>query len=237
MEGVSSLIAFGAGLASFLSPCVLPLVPTYLTYLTGASLRELTDTREVAQLRRQVLANALTFVAGFALIFVLLGLSASAIGRLMLTYQVLLRKLGAAVIIVFGLLVMGVFKLPFLEQERRLQVKIRTPGPLNSLLIGMALSVGWTPCTGPILYSILMLAANQAHVWQAAWLLAVYSLGMGLPFLAAGLALGWFLKFMRQIRPYQPAIYFVAGLLLVIVGVLLWTNTFARLSAFAPAFG
>lgn len=237
MEGVSSLIAFGAGLASFLSPCVLPLVPTYLTYLTGASLRELTDTREVAQLRRQVLANALTFVAGFALIFVLLGLSASAIGRLMLTYQVLLRKLGAAVIIVFGLLVMGVFKLPFLEQERRLQVKIRTPGPLNSLLIGMALSVGWTPCTGPILYSILMLAANQAHVWQAAWLLAVYSLGMGLPFLAAGLALGWFLKFTRQIRPYQPAIYFAAGLLLVIVGVLLWTNTFARLSAFAPALG
>lgn len=235
-NAASIAVAFGAGLVSFLSPCVLPLIPTYVAYLAGGSLQGV-DSAPTAALKRRVMINAVGFIAGFSVVFVLLGLSASAIGRFLLYNQALLRQVSGVVVIVFGLSMMGVFRFSFLQREKRFQLRGRHAGPFGSALLGMAFSAGWTPCIGPILTSILILASNSASVLQGAGLLAVYSAGLGVPFLLTAASLGWFLKFSRRIRPYLGRVEFVSGVLLVVVGILLFTNSFARLSALGTIFG
>ncbi|HEU5304455.1 MAG TPA: cytochrome c biogenesis protein CcdA [Gemmatimonadales bacterium] len=218
------IVAFLAGLLSFLSPCVLPLVPSYIGFLTGMTLGEVADRRRVA------LVHAALFVAGFSLIFMLLGASATALGRALNYYQVWLQRVGGVLIILFGLLCLGVFKVGLLTQERRLHLERKPVGYLGSALVGMAFAAGWTPCIGPVLGGILGLAATADDVSRGMLLLAVYSAGLAIPFLIAAVALESFLEWFQRFRRYLPWVMRVSGLVLIVVGVLLVTGEFTRLA-------
>jgi len=229
---VGLLPAFFAGLASFLSPCVLPLVPVYLAQLVGpsiwqAQLASPSGTRvgmPGASARLQTLLHAAAFVAGFSVIFIALGATASKLGSLLISQQLLLRQIGALVLIAFGLQISGITRLPWLERERRWQWRVGTPGYAASLVIGMIFGLGWTPCVGPLLGSVLILAA-QAHTLSAGvLLLAVYALGLGLPFLVVGAAFDQLAPQLRRLSPYTGAIERVAGLLLILLGIAIWFN-------------
>jgi cytochrome c-type biogenesis protein len=217
-------VAFAAGLLSFLSPCVLPLVPSYVGFITGMTLPEVTGRRRVA------LTHALLFVAGFSLVFILLGASATALGRALNYYQIWLQRIGGALIILFGLLCLGVFNLRLLNQERRLHLERKPVGYLGSLLVGMAFAAGWTPCIGPVLGGILGLAATSADVSRGMLLLAVYSAGLALPFLVAAVAVDSFLDWFQRFRRFLPWVMRISGLMLVLVGILLFTGEFTRLA-------
>ena len=218
------VVAFIAGLLSFLSPCVLPLVPSYVGFITGMTLPEVTGRR------RAVLTHALLFVAGFSLVFVLLGASATALGRALNYYQVWLQRVGGVLIILFGLLCLGVFKLGSLTQERRMHLERKPIGYLGSVLVGMAFAAGWTPCIGPVLGGILGLAATSNDVARGMQLLAVYSAGLALPFLIAAVALESFLDWFQRFRRFLPWVMRVSGVMLIVVGVLMVTGEFTRLA-------
>ena len=218
------LVAFAAGLLSFLSPCVLPLVPSYVGFLTGMTLPEVTGRRRVA------LTHALLFVGGFSLVFILLGASATALGRALNYYQVWLQRLGGALIILFGLLCLGVFNSRLLSQERRLHLERKPVGYLGSVLVGMAFAAGWTPCIGPVLGAILGLAATSTDVSRGMLLLAVYSAGLALPFLVAAVAVDSFLDWFQRFRRFLPWVMRISGVMLVFVGILLVTGEFTRLA-------
>jgi cytochrome c-type biogenesis protein len=218
------LVAFAAGLLSFLSPCVLPLVPSYVGFLTGMTLPEVTGRRRIA------LTHALLFVSGFSLVFILLGASATALGRALNYYQVWLQRLGGALIILFGLLCLGVFSPRLLSQERRLHLERKPVGYLGSVLVGMAFAAGWTPCIGPVLGAILGLAATSTDVSRGMLLLAVYSAGLALPFLVAAVAVDSFLDWFQRFRRFLPWVMRISGVMLVFVGILLLTGEFTRLA-------
>lgn len=218
------LVAFLAGLLSFLSPCVLPLVPSYLGFITGMTLPE------VSGRRRAVLTHALLFVAGFSLVFVLLGASATALGRALNYYQVWLQRVGGVLIILFGLLCLGVFKVGLLTQERRIHLERKPVGYLGSLLVGMAFAAGWTPCIGPVLGGILGLAATSNDVTRGMQLLAAYSAGLAVPFLIAAVAVESFLDWFQRFRRFLPWVMRVSGVMLIVVGVLLVSGEFTRLA-------
>jgi cytochrome c-type biogenesis protein len=218
------MVAFVAGLLSFLSPCVLPLVPSYVGFITGMTLPE------VRGRRRTALTHAVLFVAGFSLVFVLLGASATALGRALHYYQVWLQRVGGVLIILFGLLCLGVFKVGVLNQERRLHVERKPVGYLGSALVGMAFGAGWTPCIGPVLGGILGLAATSSDVSRGMQLLAVYSAGLALPFLIAAVAVESFLDWFQRFRPYLPWVMRLSGVLLIFVGILMVTGEFTRLA-------
>lgn len=225
-QGVSLLVAFAAGLLSFLSPCVLPLIPSYVGFLTGMSVEELQVRRGTA------LLHAVWFVVGFSLIFVALGASASAIGNLLLTYQKWLGRAGGVLVILFGLYLLGVLRPAFLMRERRLQLSRKPLGYLGSSVAGVAFGAAWTPCIGPILGGILTLAAAQASVTKGSALLAVYSLGLAVPFLATAFALDRFLVWFQRFRPYIVWVERVAGVLLILLGLLLLTDRFTLLASY-----
>jgi cytochrome c-type biogenesis protein len=218
------IVAFIAGLLSFLSPCVLPLVPSYVGFITGMTLPE------VSGRRRAALTHALLFVAGFSLVFVLLGASATALGRALNYYQVWLQRVGGVLIILFGLLCLGVFKVGLLTQERRLHLERKPVGYLGSALVGMAFGAGWTPCIGPVLGGILGLAATASDVSRGMQLLAVYSAGLAVPFLIAAVAVDSFLDWFQGFRRYLPWVMRLSGILLIVVGTLLVTGEFTRLA-------
>lgn len=224
-------LAFGAGLLSFISPCVLPLVPTYVSYLTGASISEL-NADENGIVKARLWWNALAFIAGFSAIFIAFGLSASALGQLLATHQVLLRRVSGVIIIIFGLHLTGLIKLKWLMREKRFHYIPGQSKPSNSLLMGMAFSAGWTPCIGPTLGSILLLASNSASTWQGGYLLAVYSAGLALPFLAVTLAVRPAVNFLTRRANLMPLFSVINGILMIIVGVMVFNNYFSRLSSF-----
>ena len=223
-------VAFVAGLLSFLSPCVLPLVPSYVGFLTGMTLPEMENRRRVA------LLHALLFVAGFSLVFILLGASATALGRALNYYQVWLQRIGGLLIIGFGLVCLGVFTPAWLTRERRLQLEHKPVGYLGSVLVGMAFGAGWTPCIGPVLGAILGLAATSADLSRGMLLLAVYSAGLAVPFLIAAVAVEQFLDWFQRFRRYLPWVMRLSGALLVLVGVLLLTGEFTRMAGWLQAF-
>ena len=223
-------VAFAAGLLSFLSPCVLPLVPSYIGFLTGMSLQEMTGRRRVA------LGHALLFVLGFSLVFVLLGASATALGRALNYYQLWLQRIGGVLIIGFGLVCLGAIKVGFLSQERRVQVEQKPVGYLGSALVGMAFGAGWTPCIGPVLGAILGLAATSQDLTRGMLLLGAYSAGLAVPFLVAAVALDSFLEWFQRFRQYLPWVMRVSGILLVFVGVLMVTGEFTRLAGWLQQF-
>jgi cytochrome c-type biogenesis protein len=217
-------VAFSAGLLSFLSPCVLPLVPSYVGFLTGMTLPEMEGRRRVA------LLHALLFVGGFSLVFILLGASATALGRALNFYQVWLQRVGGLLIIGFGLVCLGVVKADWLTRERRVHLEQKPVGFLGSALVGMAFGAGWTPCIGPVLGAILGLAATSADLSRGILLLAVYSAGLAVPFLVAAVAVERFLEWFQRFRKYLPWVMKISGALLVLVGGLLLTGEFTRLA-------
>jgi cytochrome c-type biogenesis protein len=228
MNGESSLgpaIAFLAGLVSFLSPCVLPLVPSYLGFLTGLTLDEMSDKKHWAVL------HALCFVAGFSLIFILLGAGATALGATLKFHREWIARFGGVMLIVFGLYSIGFLKIGLLDRDQRLHLDRKPLGFLGSFLVGMAFAAGWTPCLGPILGGILTLAGGSESVGRGVKLLAAYSAGLAVPFLIAAFAVDsfrtWFVKFRR----WMPWVQRLSGAVLVVVGVLLVTGEFSRLAA------
>lgn len=218
------VVAFTAGLLSFLSPCVLPLVPSYVGYLTG-----MTQPESGVQ-RRATLAHALLFILGFTLVFILLGATATALGRALGYYQVWLQRAGGVLVILFGLFCLGVFNWRWLTRERRLHFERKPVGYLGSALVGMAFAAGWTPCIGPVLGGILGLAASSSDVSRGMLLLAVYSAGLALPFLLAAFAVESFLEWFQRFRPFLPWVMRISGVMLVFVGILLVTGEFTRLA-------
>jgi cytochrome c-type biogenesis protein len=236
VNDVGILIALSAGIFSFLSPCVLPLVPSYLTFVTGMSLEDLQEGVN----RKATLIHAVLFVAGFSLIFILLGASASFLGQFFKAYEVWIARIGGLVIIALGLHLAGVFRLMPLMQEKRLHLANKPAGYLGTLGVGMAFGAGWTPCIGPVLGAILTYGFSQDTMWAGVGLLAVYSLGLAIPFLISALALDWFLRVFKRFRRWIPVVEKASGLLLVALGLLLLTGTFTILSGwltrFTPAF-
>jgi cytochrome c-type biogenesis protein len=229
---VGVLVAFTAGLFSFLSPCVLPLFPSYVSFITGMSVSDLTADLTGAA-RRRVMLHALAFVLGFSLVFVALGASFSAAGQFLLDYRNLIRQVGGALIVLFGLYIAGVFKLAAMGRTMQFQLREKPAGYLGSLLVGLTFAIGWTPCVGPILGAILSLAGTSETVQRGIGLLIAYSAGLGVPFLISAVALGAFLKFFKRYRPLIPIMERTAGVLLVIVGVLVFTNYYIVLNSWA----
>src|SRR4029078_4958403 len=220
-QNVTLLADFAAGFLSFVSPCVLPLIPGYISFVSGVFVDEMRGDGTARASRAQVFLTSLAFVIGFSLVFVALGASATAIGKFMFARLPLLSKIAGAILIVFGLHTMGVFRLAFLETEKRVHSQRKPAGPLGAMLVGVAFAFGWTPCIGPILGGILAIAGSKSTVTEGITLLAVYSLGLGIPFLLTSLAINQFFGAAKRIRRYYHAIELVSGALLIIIGVLI----------------
>lgn len=225
---VGVVVAFVAGLFSFVSPCVLPLFPSYITFVTGISLEEAKGAE--GALRTRILAHSLAFIFGFSAVFIALGAGATLVGGFVQERQELLRRVGGVLIVLFGASIAGIFKIPFLEQEHKLHVRKRPVGLVGAFLVGMAFAAGWTPCIGPILGSIMALALTSEKVGRGVLLLGAYSAGLGIPFLLSSLALGTFLAGFRRFQRYIGPFNVACGIFLMVVGVLIFTNYFTLLS-------
>ena len=218
MSDVAVPIAFGAGLASFLSPCVLPLIPSYVTFITGMTLDD------VARAKRTALVHSLLFVLGFSLIFLALGASATLLGRLLVTYRVWISRVGGVLVLIFGRYLLGVFNLGAFARERRVHITDKPLGYLGTVVVGIAFGAGWTPCIGPILGSILTYAATQADVSRGVGLLAAYSLGLAIPFVLAAVAIERFVAVFQRMRSGMVWVSRISGALLVVVAILMLTD-------------
>jgi len=222
--------ALFAGLLSFVSPCVLPLVPPYLCYVTGLTLEEVTGDVADRRVRRVVIRSAFAFVLGFTTVFVLLGATASVLGRLVARHQDVLSIFAGVIIIVMGLHFLGLFRLGFLQREARFRVEGQPAGLAGAYLLGLAFAFGWTPCIGPVLAAILAVAGSSDTVGRGAGLLAIYSLGLGIPFLLAAAFAETFIVHMRRFRQYMPIVEKVMGAFLVLAGILFLTGQMTRIS-------
>ena len=231
-ESLGVVVAFSAGLFSFLSPCVLPLFPSYLSFVTGMSVSDLSADLTSAA-RRRVLLHSIAFVVGFSVIFVSLGASFSAASAFLLEYRDWIRRIGGILIIVFGLYIAGLLRIGIFGRTQQLQLREKPAGYLGSLAVGITFAIGWTPCVGPILGAILSLAGTAETVQRGIGLLIAYSAGLGLPFLLSAIALGSFLRFFKRYRPFIPVMERAAGALLVVVGVLVFTNYYVVLNSWA----
>jgi len=228
---ISWPLIFGAGVLSFLSPCVLPLVPPYLTYMSGATFEQLrTDEAGSGLLWRRSVITSLFFVLGFSIVFILLGATATALGQAFRQVLPALMPIAGIVIILMGLHFLGVFRIKFLDMQIRHNGPGVASGPLGGLLLGLAFAVGWTPCIGPVLAAVLSVAAGQETAGQGAGMLAIYSAGLGVPFILAGVALGPFLSFFQSFKKHLGTVEKVMGGLLVVTGLLFITGQFTRLS-------
>ncbi len=223
------LTSFGAGIISFLSPCVLPLVPAYVSYVAGQSLGGAVSTGKVAR-RSVVLTSSLLFVLGFSTVFVILGASATMLGRVLLSYRYEANLVGGAVIVVFGIFTLGLFRLPWLERDFRLHLDMPGGQPVAAYILGLAFAFGWTPCIGPILGTILTTSAVSATAAQGAVLLTVYSLGLGLPFLAAAAFTDTLLARLRALRRTGRSLQIGAGAVMVAMGVAMITGECSTMS-------
>jgi cytochrome c-type biogenesis protein len=231
MHQLSIPIAFAAGVVSFLSPCVLPLVPGYISMLSGASIDQLRATAD-ASLAGRIFRNSIAFVLGFSVVFVALGASATEVGTFLLAQRSLLTVVAGVIIIVFGLHLTGLLKIPFLYREARLDTGAPRRGAFGAFVLGFAFAFGWTPCIGPILAGILAVAATRDTVFQGMFLLAVYSAGLAIPFLLTSLGLARFLKFYGRFRKHLHAVEVGSGVLLIAIGVLMALNRFTMLSGY-----
>lgn len=232
-SNVTLVGALIAGLLSFLSPCVLPLIPSYITYITGLSFADLQAEHPSHEVKRQTIIHSLLFIGGFTVVFILLGASATFVGGFLQEHVDTVRKVGGVLIILFGIHVSGMVKIGALLGERRIVIHRKPSGYLGSFAIGLAFAAGWTPCIGPILASILMVAATEGTVLRGILLLLMYSLGLAIPFFLSALALHQFLVFFNRFKKYIRLFEIVTGAFLVIVGFLIFTNYMTVLSSFA----
>ncbi|MEK7819323.1 MAG: cytochrome c biogenesis protein CcdA [Bacteroidota bacterium] len=231
MEQINLFTAFIFGLLSFISPCVLPIVPGYISFISGSTLEDLKDENGNSKINKKVIFNALAFIFGFSLIFILLGAAATKIGIAFNDNLPILSKFAGVLIVIFGLHMIGLFKISFLNYEKRFQLQEKKFGVAGSFLIGMAFAFGWTPCIGPVLGAILSIAAQQETISEGILLLTSYSLGLGIPFLITAISINLFFSFFNKIKKYFHTIEVVGGILLVIVGVLVFTNYLSILAS------
>ena len=224
------LTAFLAGLISFVSPCVLPLIPAYLSFLTGSSLEELKAQSDAAS-RARTMLHALAFVAGFTVVFMAIGLSASALGSVFVDYKDWIARIGGAVVIVLGLNMLGLFKIPALMMDKRLQLRSANRSLFASFLVGIGFAAGWSPCIGPIL-SLIILKASQQHYGQATFFLFVYSMGLAVPLLLTAAAITQALSALNRVKRYLGAIEIGAGIFLILTGLVIVTGSFGRVAGF-----
>ncbi len=235
---ISLFAAFSAGLLSFISPCVLPLVPSYLSYITGLSVENLAKVEERERFKSAILLNALLFIAGFSTVFIAFGASASLIGQVLYEYQDVIRKIGGILIIIFGLYLLGILKLNIFMTERRLvHFESRPVGYLGSFLIGTAFAAGWTPCVGPVLGTILAYASTTESMSGGVMLLSAYSFGLGLPFFLTAFGMDTFLSYFKSLRSYLGGVSFVSGVLLILVGIMIFTDSVTLFTSFLERNG
>ena len=231
---VSFAAAFVGGFLSFISPCVLPLVPAYISYISGVSVEEL-SAGAARQSSMRAGLRSLFFVLGFSLVFITMGASASSIGQVYAEHRQVLMKIGGIVIVVFGLHMLGVFRIKALYAEKRFHVRMKNVGYLGAFLLGLVFAFGWTPCVGLYLAPILALAADTETLGRGVALLAVYSLGLGLPFVLTGFLTSRAIAAMNRIKPHFRKVEVVSGLLLMVVGILIFTGDLQKLSGYLPS--
>ncbi len=227
-------VAFAAGVLSFLSPCVLPLVPSYLSFVSGVGLEDLEHGG--GDVRRTAFIHSLFFVLGFSLVFLVLGASATFLGRMLREYQVWIARIGGFVIALFGLYLLGLRPGMFLQRERRVHLRNKPLGYLGSTLVGITFGAGWSPCIGPILGGILTFAATRQTMGEGLMLLGFYSAGLAVPFLVSSLALSWFLSTFDRFKKWIPWVERISGVLLLAVGILLMSGRFTALAAWMTRF-
>ena len=237
MKDISYTVAFVAGFLSFLSPCVLPLLPSYVSFITGLSFEALTSKEDRARVRLLTVKNSLAFIAGFSSIFISLGAASSFIGNFLFDYKDWIRIGGGVLIIIFGFFISGILKLDFLMRERKFHLHGRPQGYVGAVVIGMTFAAGWTPCIGPILGSILLYASSQGSTIMGLKLLSIYSLGLAVPFFISAYAINGFLSYTKVVYRYMRAIMFISGLLLMIFGIMLLTNKVRELTLLFPDLG
>lgn len=223
MNKVSVYLVFIEGIASFLSPCLLPLLPLYIGYLSGEITHEKSN-------KKVLIKNALIFCAGLSLIFILMGTGAGSIGFFLNRYKRILIKISAVVIIIFGLFIMGIIKLNFLYRERKFNMKIKSADALSSFIFGMTFALGWTPCIGPILSSVLIIAGSTGSTAYGAYLLMIYALGLSIPFIITAAFIEYISSKLKSIQKYSVQINFISGLLLIFLGMALYFGWLQRLS-------
>lgn len=229
-ENVTLAVAFSGGLLSFLSPCVLPMVPVYLASLYGPGIFEAHK-----GIRIPVFFHSLSFVLGFTVVYTFLGAIIGFTGYAIVPDYNLLAKIAGGLLVAFGVLILASIKVSWLNYEKRLSPRLgKTTGYMRSFLVGAAFSIGWTACVGPILGSILAIAATQERAWEGAYLLVIYSLGLGIPFLVIGIAFDYLIPVIKRIQQYTLAIHIASGLLLIIIGILILTNQLDWITSFAP---
>ena len=222
-QTVSFPTAFVAGLLSFFSPCVLPLIPAYFTFITGFSIEELTEEYN-SEIRKKVFLSTFLFVLGFSLVFILMGASASYLGGLMYTYKKLIRVIGGILIIILGIHLTGLIRIPGLDFEKRVTLEKKPLHFLGTLVIGMAFGAGWSPCIGPLLGSILIIAGSQETVWQGVILLGIYSAGLAIPFIIMSIFINFLLIFIKKASKVLKYVNVMAGVVLIVVGLILVSN-------------
>ena len=230
---ISFVSSFIAGLLSFLSPCVLPLIPSYITYITGMSFADLQSEHTSHKVRQQTVIHSLLFIAGFTFVFVLLGASATFIGGFLHEHMPLIRKIGGILIIFFGIHVTGLVPISLLLGEKRVNIGIKPAGFVGSFLVGLAFAAGWTPCIGPILASILMVAATEDTIGRGVALLFTYSMGLAIPFFLSALAMHRFLLIFNRFKKFIRIFEIVTGIFLIIVGVMIFTNYLSKLGNYS----
>lgn len=236
MVDLNLFVAFTAGLLSFLSPCVLPIIPSYLSFVSGVSLEEVRTAQVGSQMRRRVAWNSFAFIFGFSLVFVSLGASASFLAGFFLSYRGLIRVLGGLFILAVGIYLMGFFKVPALDRYLQFHLKDKPGGYLGSALVGMTFGAAWIPCVGPILGAILTLAATSSEIGTGFFYLATYAAGLAVPFFLSAVAVNSFFEFSQKFRRYVEAVHVVAGILLIVVGILLITDYMTLLNIYAIRF-
>jgi cytochrome c-type biogenesis protein len=237
MKDISFPLAFFAGILSFLSPCVLPLVPSYICFITGISFKDLTVGVDKKRIRQVTVANSIAFILGFSSVFIALGVSSSAIGRFFFQYVDIIRIIGGILVIIFGFFIAGFLKLDFLLIQKKIYLGGKPAGYIGTFIVGMTFAAGWSPCIGPILGTILVYAGSKGSALYGFQLLAAYSAGLAVPFFLSALAINVFLSYSPKLARFMRVIMIISGLLLIIFGVLLLTDHLRTLARLLPDVG
>jgi cytochrome c-type biogenesis protein len=235
-QEVTLLAAFAAGFLSFVSPCVLPLIPGYISFISGLTLEEMQGAAAARSSQGQVLLASVAFVLGFTIIFVAAGASASAVGKFMAAQSAILEKIAGTILIILGLHMAGVFRIRFLENDKRIHTQRKPAGPIGAFVVGLAFAFAWTPCIGPILGGILMMAATRESVGEGMQMLAVYSLGLGVPFLLTSVAIDRFFSAAARIRKHYRTIELISGGLMIAVGLLIFFDQFTLIAKYLTPY-
>jgi len=237
MNDISLPLAFLAGVLSFLSPCVLPLIPSYVSFITGISFKDLTVGQDRKKIHYLTMTNSIAFILGFSTVFIALGVSSSAVGSFFFQYVDMIRIIGGVLVIIFGLFIAGVLKLDFLMIQKKIYLSGKPAGYVGTFVVGMTFAAGWSPCIGPILGTILVYAGSKGSALYGFQLLAAYSLGLAVPFFLSALAINVFLSYSPKLARFMRVIMFISGLLLIIFGILLLTDQIRVLTRLLPDFG